>query len=211
MVSMPQNAPILPQDFYLRPVGEVAPDLLGHLLCRDGIVLMVTEVEAYGGREDTASHCRFGKTARNAPMWRQGGHCYVYLCYGLHWMLNIVTGREGEGAAVLVRSCEVLEGLQEVMERRRTSGVRTKAPGASGVRTKAPDAMCSAGICSGPGKVAQALALDGGHNGHPLYAPGGLELREGTPPTTVAHKKRIGINYAEEKDRNAGLRFVGLW
>jgi DNA-3-methyladenine glycosylase len=70
-------SPIIAQNFYLRPVEMAAQDLLGKLLCRDGVVLRVTEVEAYGGQEDSASHCRFGKTARNAPMWGMGGHCYV--------------------------------------------------------------------------------------------------------------------------------------
>jgi DNA-3-methyladenine glycosylase len=186
------DSPLLPQSFYLRPVAVVAEGLLGCRICRDGVVLVVTEVEAYGGPEDTASHCRFGRTTRNAPMWGVGGRCYVYLCYGIHWMLNVVTGREGEGAAVLIRSCEVVDGLQTVLERRR----------------KVNGGRNAADICGGPGKVAQALAVDGGFNGHTLSEPGGLELREGVRPSSVERTKRVGVDYAEEKDRDAPLRFM---
>jgi DNA-3-methyladenine glycosylase len=171
------------------------------LLCRDGVVLRIAEAEAYGGREDTASHCRFGRTARNAPMWGPGGRCYVYLCYGMHWMLNVVTGPEGQGSAVLVRSCEVLEGMGLVLERRRPPGAGAAAP----------DAKRVAAICRGPGKVGQALAIDGGLNGHPLFEPGGLELREGEPPASIEGTQRIGIGYADKKDGDAPLRFVGAW
>jgi DNA-3-methyladenine glycosylase len=209
MPPPPQSAPLLSQAFYLRPAEEVTLGLLGQMLCRDGVVLRITEVEAYGGQEDTASHCRFGRTARNAPMWGPGGHCYVYLCYGIHWMLNIVAGAEGDGGAVLVRACEVVDGMGEVMERR-APGMRLKVPDASGVRG-APDAKRIATICRGPGKVGQALDIDGDLNGHPLFEAGGLELREGKPPVSVERAKRIGIGYAKEKDRDAPLRFVGAW
>jgi len=164
--------------------------LLGKLLCRDGVVLRITEVEAYGGPEDSASHCRFGRTARNAPMWGMGGHCYVYLCYGLHQMLNITAGFEGEGAAVLIRSCEVAEGLEKVLERRRAK------PGAS-----------KALLCGGPGKVAQVLAIDRSFNNHPLFERGGLELRDGPPPASIERSRRIGVDYASDSDSAAMLRY----
>jgi DNA-3-methyladenine glycosylase len=183
-------SPIIAQSFYFRPVEIVAQDLLGKLLCRDDVVLRITEVEAYGGQEDSASHCRFGKTPRNAPMWGMGGHCYVYLCYGIHQMLNIVTGKAGDGAAVLIRSCEVLEGLQTVLERRKAKPNVT--------------------ICNGPGKVAQALAIDRDFNNHPLFEIGGLELRDGALPISIEQTRRIGIGYAKEEDKSAPMRFVGL-
>ena len=179
---------LLPQKFYLRPVDAVAPDLLGMLLCGNGIVLRITGVEAYGGPEDSASHCRFGKTARNAPMWGMGGRCYVYLCYGMHWMLNVVTGPTGEGAAVLVRSGEVVGGVGRMLGR-------------------GPKGKAGAPLCAGPGLVARALAVDKSFNGHPLFEAGGLELRMGEPPSTVLRGKRIGIGYANEADRNALLLF----
>ena len=186
-----QITPLIPQAFYLRPVEVVAQGLLGKLLCRDGVILRITEVEAYGGSEDSASHCRFGKTARNAPMWGMGGHCYVYLCYGIHQMLNVVTGNIGDGAAVLIRSCAVIAGLQTVLERRKVK------PGAA--------------ICNGPGKVGQALAIDRRFNNHPLFESGGLELREGSQPESIERTGRIGVGYADEADKRAMLRFVGLW
>jgi len=185
-----QVAPLIPQSFYLRPVEVVAQELLGNLLCRDDVVLRITEVEAYGGPEDSASHCRFGKTPRNAPMWGMGGHCYVYLCYGIHQMLNVVTGDIGDGAAVLIRACEIVDGLQKLLERRKVK----------------PEAS----VCNGPGKITQALAIDRSFNDHPLFESGGLELREGTRPASFERTKRIGIDYASENDKSAPLRFVGF-
>lgn len=183
--------PIIEQRFYLRPVEVVAQDLLGKLLCKDGVVLRISEVEAYGGMEDSASHCRFGKTPRNEPMWGMGGRCYVYLCYGIHQMLNIVTGIAGEGSAVLVRSCEVMGGAKSVLKRRKAKMGPT--------------------ICNGPGKVAQALAIDKSYNFHPLYESGGLTLRDGEGPSSIECAKRVGIEYAAGKDRSAMLRFMGKW
>jgi len=183
--------PLIEQQFYLRPIEIVAQELLGKLLCKENVVLRITEVEAYGGAEDSASHCRFGKTPRNEPMWGPGGHCYVYLCYGIHQMLNIVTGIAGEGAAALIRSCEVLGGTKSVVERR--------------------NAKMGPTLCNGPGKVAQALAIDKSYNFHPLYERGGLTLREGEGPKTIERAKRVGIAYANEIDRSAMLRFTGKW
>jgi DNA-3-methyladenine glycosylase len=165
----------------------VARELLGALLCRDEVVLRITEVEAYRWPEDTANHCRFGRTARNAAMWGPAGHAYVYLCYGLHNMLNLVTDAEGEGAAVLVRSCEPVAGLSVIAARR---GAR------SGV-----DAL------TGPGKVGAALALDTSWSHHPVFGPGGLEVREGTPPRRISAGPRVGIDFAEPTHRGAPWRF----
>jgi DNA-3-methyladenine glycosylase len=186
------SSPLVEQSFFLRPVGIVAQDMLGKLLCIEGVVLQISEVEAYGGPEDSASHCRFGKTPRNEPMWGMGGHCYVYLCYGVHQMLNIVTGKAGEGAAVLIRSCRVIDGLESVLKRRKKN-------------------QADAALCNGPGKVAQALGIDRAFNNHPLFEPGGLELRVGTEPTSFERTKRVGIGYAKEKDKNAPLRLIGYW
>jgi len=186
-----RSAPLIVKSFYLRPVEVVAQELLGKLLCKDGVILRIYEVEAYGGMEDSASHCRFGKTRRNAPMWGSGGHCYVYLCYGVHQMLNIVTGPDGEGAAVLVRSCEVMAGVKKVLERRKTK--------------------MGPHLCNGPGKVAQALAVDKSHNLHPLFEPGGLTLRDGESPLLIERSERVGIAFADAKDQSALLRFIGKW
>ncbi|HWQ08553.1 MAG TPA: DNA-3-methyladenine glycosylase, partial [Holophaga sp.] len=175
-VPMPGVGGILPKSFYLRPVDAVALDLLGRCLRLGDVVLRITEVEAYGGSEDSASHCRSGRTPRNAPMWEEGGRAYVYLCYGLHHLLNLVTGPEGEGSAVLVRACEPVDGLEIVQARR--GAAREPA------------------LLAGPGRVAQALGVDLSFSGRPLYLPGGLEVREGTPPAAVLKGPRIGVSYA---------------
>lgn len=104
---------ILDQTFYQRPALEVARGLMGKALCRrlDGTTLhyRIAEVEAYDGPEDKGCHAHRGKTPRNAVMFGPAGYWYVYLCYGVHWMLNVVTGEEGYPAAILIR------GTQEVV------------------------------------------------------------------------------------------------
>ncbi|MDR3360979.1 MAG: DNA-3-methyladenine glycosylase [Bifidobacteriaceae bacterium] len=101
--------------FYRRDALDVAPDVLGKLLCRrllDGTVLAhaITEVEVYRGEQDSACHARAGRTRRTAVMYRPGGIAYVYLCYGIHHLLNLVTGPEGMPQAVLVRGLEPARG-----------------------------------------------------------------------------------------------------
>ena len=98
---------VLAQGFFARPAVKVARELLGkHLVRRTGkteVAAMITEVEAYIGPHDLASHARFGRTARTEVMYGPAGHWYVYLCYGVHWMLNVVTDVEGWPSAVLIR------------------------------------------------------------------------------------------------------------
>ncbi len=105
----------LPSAFYQREVLQVSPDLLGKILVRkfeDGFVkkFMITEVEAYRGSDDRACHANKGKTARTRVMFGEGGKVYVYLIYGMYWMLNIVTGKENEASAVLIRGIEGISG-----------------------------------------------------------------------------------------------------
>jgi len=185
---LPQPDDLNLPGFYLRPVAEVARDLLGARLRHGEVTLRITEVEAYDGPEDSASHCRAGRTPRNAPMWRAGGCAYVYFCYGMHHMLNVVTGPEGQGAAVLIRSCEPLEGLEEI--RRRRGGLSGPA------------------LLTGPGKVAQALGVDRSYSGHLLYEPGGLELRAGEAVRDLLVGPRVGVDYAGEADRLRPWRFA---
>lgn len=182
------NTPLLPPSFYLRSALSVARALLGQILVHGEVGLRITEVEAYGGMEDTASHCRFGKTARNAPMWEPGGSAYVYLCYGMHHLLNLVTGPKDEPAAVLIRACEPLWGL-ELIEARRG-------------HVRGPN------LLTGPGKVSQALGLDLTFNFQPLFEEGGLEVREGEPPARILEGPRIGVDYADPVDRDAPLRLA---
>jgi len=173
------------------PADLAAPSLLGCLLVRGDVFLRITEVEAYGGPEDSASHARHGRTARNAPMWGPPGHAYLYFCFGMHWMLNVVTGPEGHAAAVLIRGAEVLAGLDTVLQRRKAT-------------TATPL------LCAGPGKVAQVLGLghDKAFHGHDLLAPGGLELRRGTPPTAILAGPRLGIAFASAEDQALPWRFA---
>lgn len=102
--------PKLERDFYRRPCLTVARELVGKVLVRrvDGVEhrLRITETESYCGEGDTACHASKGRTARTDIMYAEGGAIYIYLCYGIHWMLNIVTGQEGHPEAVLIRACE---------------------------------------------------------------------------------------------------------
>jgi len=105
----------LPQGFFQREVTQVAPELLGKILVRkfdDGSVqkYVITEVEAYRGRDDKACHAHKGKTARTEVMFREGGLVYVYLIYGMYWMLNIVTGEENDASAILIRGIDTISG-----------------------------------------------------------------------------------------------------
>jgi len=171
------------------PVPCVARALLGQLLVREEVTLRITEVEAYGGSGDSASHARHGRTARNAPMWGPPGRAYLYFCYGMHWMLNVVTGPEGDASAVLIRGAEVVAGMDSVLIRRKV-------------------AKATPLLCAGPGKVAQALGLDKAFDGHDLLSPGGLELRPGTPPALILAGPRLGIGFATPEDQARPWRFA---
>jgi DNA-3-methyladenine glycosylase len=171
------------------PVDCAARTLLGQLLAREEVLLRITEVEAYGGPEDTASHARHGRTARNAPMWGPPGRAYLYFCYGMHWMLNVVTGPEGEASAVLIRGAEVVAGLDTVLARRNAVKAIPQ-------------------LCAGPGKVAQALGLDRSFDRHDLLVPGGLELRQGSPPERILAGPRLGIGFATVEDQTRPWRFA---
>ena len=105
----------LKETFFARSCLDAAPDLVGKLLCRklpDGTVLRlrVTETEAYNGVDDTACHACKGKTPRAEMLWHGPGTIYIYLCYGMHWMLNVVTGNEGDPQCVLIRACKNYKG-----------------------------------------------------------------------------------------------------
>jgi DNA-3-methyladenine glycosylase len=179
---------LLPQSFFARDALVVAEALLGQHIHGGGVVLRISEVEAYRHPNDSANHCRMGQTPRNAPMWGPPGHAYVYLCYGMHHMLNIVTNRAGEGAAVLIRACEPVAGLPQI-ERRR-GGQRGPA------------------LLTGPGKVGAALGLDTSWSGQRLFRRGRLELREGSPPLAIVRGPRVGIAYASAADQRAPWRLA---
>jgi DNA-3-methyladenine glycosylase len=171
------------------PVDLAARALLGQLLVRGDVALRITEVEAYGGPQDSASHARHGRTARNAPIWGPPGRAYLYFCYGMHWMLNVVAGPEGQPSAVLIRGAEVAAGLETVLGRRGTGKATPR-------------------LCAGPGRLAQALGLDGTFDGHDLLAPGGLELRAGPAPRRILAGPRVGIGFASAEDQDRPWRFA---
>ncbi|KAH1039163.1 hypothetical protein J1N35_040906 [Gossypium stocksii] len=189
-VSLPcfRNTTILPPEFFQIDALDLAPRLLGKFLRRDDVVLQITEVEAYRPN-DSACHGRFGVTARTAPVFGPGGHAYVYLCYGLHTMLNVVADEEGAGAAVLIRACAPVCGLETIQERR-------------GQQTEKPI------LLTGPGKVGQALGITTEWSNHPLYTPGGLELLDGPEPDKILIGPRVGIEYALPEHVNALWRFA---
>ena len=100
----------LDYEFYCRPCVEVARDLVGKVLVHKGQSLRISETEAYWGITDTACHASKGKTKRTEVLWADAGTVYVYLCYGIHWMMNVITGEEGDPQGVLIRACVEAEG-----------------------------------------------------------------------------------------------------
>lgn len=178
---------LLPQSFFARDVVEVARDLVGKYVRRGGVTLRITEVEAYD-QFDSACHAFSGLTKRNAPLWGPPGRAYVYLCYGLHDMLNFVADEDGRAAAVLIRSCEPIRGMGTITERR--GGKR------------GPVSL------TGPGKIGQALALDPSWSEHELFRRGGLTVLEGEPPPRLVVGPRVGIDYAQARDRRLPWRFA---
>lgn len=177
----------LPQEFYLRPTITVARALVGALVRRGPVTLRITETEAYLPG-DSACHAARGITPRTRVMFGPGGHAYVYLCYGMHQMLNFVTEREGVGAAVLIRSCEIVKGHALVSKRR--GGLEGPV------------------LLTGPGKVGQALALDTSMSGWALFGGSELEVLDGKPPARLLHGRRIGVEYAKPRDVKAPWRFA---
>lgn len=126
---------VLPYEFYHRPCLEVARDLVGKVLVHNGQKLRISETEAYCGESDTACHASKGRTKRTEVMYRQAGTVYVYLCYGIHWMLNIVTGEIDQPEAVLIRACLDAEGPGKLTKKLAITGElnRTSVVDASGI------------------------------------------------------------------------------
>ncbi len=173
----------LGRDFFARSVHEVAPELVGATLLVDGVGGTIVEVEAYD-HEDPAAHGYRGRTERNASMFGPAGHAYVYRSYGIHWCLNLVCEEEGAASAVLVRALEPTHGLDVMRARRGVDEERL--------------------LCSGPGRVCQALGVTREHDGAPLDVPP-FELRARTREPAVATGPRIGITKAAERPWRYGL------
>ncbi len=177
----------LPRKFFARPVVTVARDLLGHLLVHQTpqgrTVGRIVETEAYRGADDPASHA-YRLTPRSRIMAGPPGIAYVYFTYGNHFCLNVVTGREGVAAAVLLRALEPLEGIA-LMAARRGVNVRGEADLRS--------------LASGPGRLTQAMGITRMHNGWDLTRPP-LLIADGRPGRRrIATGPRVGIRRAVDR------------
>lgn len=180
---------VLPRDFYDRPTLTVAQDLLGKVLVHHtagGVASgMIVETEAYIGEEDPACHAAPGPTRRNEPLYGPPGVAYVYLNYGIHYLVNAVTEAEGHPAAVLIRALEAIDGLA-LMTRRRSPGGRH---------------VDGADLCRGPGNLTKALGITIAENRLDLTNVSGQLYVEdrGYCPDVIGRGPRVGINVAVDR------------
>jgi DNA-3-methyladenine glycosylase len=181
---------ILARDFYARPTLDVLRDLIGKLLVHDAggrrTSGLIIEAEAYIGEADPACHAAPGPTARNAPLYGPPGHAYVYLNYGIHWLVNAVTESEGAPAAILIRALEPREGLERMRRRRAKASRRGVHP---------PDVE----LCRGPGNLTVALGITHRHNRFDLTSSV-LRIEDvGVTPAGLDWSPRIGIRVGTEQ------------
>lgn len=170
------NVP-LPRGFFARPSLDVARDLLGAVVHSRGVAVRLTEVEAYAGTADPASHAYRGSTPRTAVMFGPAGHLYVYFVYGMYWCANLVCGPDGEAAAVLLRAGEVVDGHDAARQRR-------------------PAARSNRELARGPARLAASLGFTGVDSGADLCAPGSwLTVHAGDPVADqhVRRGPRVGV------------------
>jgi len=166
-------------------VVELAQKLLGKIICtyvdNQYCEAMITETEAYSGENDKACHAHLGRfTKRTATMYEKGGTAYIYLCYGIHHLFNIVTNVEGKADAVLIRAVEPLEGVDIMLKRRKAKVLKPA-------------------VFSGPGKLTQAMAIHQSSNASDLVKSKSLYIVDSEiEVTNIVKTTRIGIDYAEE-------------
>lgn len=182
---------ILTHEFYNRPTLTVARELIGarlfRILDRQRLVGLITETEAYIGEQDLGCHAKAGRTPRTSVMYGPAGNAYVYFTYGHHWMLNVVTEREGFPAAVLIRAIQPLEGVSVMSIRR--SGRDT----------------------FGPGKLTQAMGITKNENGVDLTNPGSglwIEAGQNVSKTLVTKGPRVGLYTVPEPWKSKPWRFL---
>ena len=166
------------------PSHIVAHQLIGSTFTVNGVGGIIVETEAYDQCEP-ASHCYIGKTPRNAAMFGSSGCAYVYRSYGIHWCLNFVCGEEGYGAGVLIRAIQPTIGIKKMRERRKLDNIHE--------------------LCSGPGKLGQALAIEYAMNGKSL-SEFPFELSSGKNSVDVICGPRIGIAKAKDLPWRFGLK-----
>ncbi len=167
-------------DAWAAPAEEVAPTLLGALLRHGPVAVRITEVEAYGGGTDPASHAYRGPTARTEVMFGPPGRLYVYFSYGMHWAANVVCGPDGTASACLLRAGEVVAGLEVARSRRGRSADRD--------------------LARGPGRLCQALALGAEQKGTSVRGDGPVTLhRHPQPSTAISTGPRVGVSVEAER------------
>jgi DNA-3-methyladenine glycosylase len=182
--NLPKPGKLLKRAFFARSVHDVAPDLIGATLLVNGVGGIIVEVEAYH-HTDPAAHSFRGPTARNTVMFGPPGFVYVYRSYGIHWCVNFVCEKQGSASAVLIRALEPTHGLAAMRRRRHLTDERT--------------------LCSGPGKLTEALGITGGHNALALDAPPFALLARAARPQIV-FGVRIGITKAADLPWRYGLK-----
>lgn len=182
--ARPRLGKPLRRSFFDRSVHEVAPDLIGVTLLVDGVGGIITEVEAYH-HTDPAAHSFRGPTPRNQVMFGPPGFAYVYRSYGIHWCVNFVCEAAGSASAVLIRALEPTHGLPAMRRRRHQQDERA--------------------LCSGPGKLCEALGITIRHNELPLDRPP-IALHARTDEVDIASGVRIGITKAVELPWRYGLK-----
>jgi DNA-3-methyladenine glycosylase len=180
----PKTGKPLKRGFFARSVHEVAPDLIGTTLLVNGVGGIIVELEAYH-HTDPAAHSFRGPTPRNAVMFGPPGFVYVYRSYGIHWCVNFVCEQAGSASAVLIRALEPTHGLAAMRRRRHLTDARS--------------------LCSGPGKLTEALGITDRHNGLALDAPP-FELIPRASKPEIVSGVRIGITKAVELPWRYGLK-----
>ena len=182
--TQPALGRVLSRRFFARSVHAVAPDLIGATLLVNGVGGIVVEVEAYHPT-DPAAHSFNGPTPRNAVMFGPPGYLYVYRSYGIHWCMNVVCEKEGSASAVLIRAIAPTHGIASMRRRRGLHDERN--------------------LCSGPGKICEALGVSDKHNGAALDAPP-IQIHARTGRPEIIAGVRIGITKAVELPWRYGLR-----
>ncbi|MDH6461186.1 DNA-3-methyladenine glycosylase [Micromonospora sp. A200] len=170
-------------DLLAGPLVPAARGLLGCRLSAGGVTVRITEVEAYAGTAgDPASHAHRGRTPRNAVMFGPAGHAYVYFTYGMHWCMNVVTGPDGEAAAVLLRAAEVVDGLEAARARR-------------------PAVRRDVDLARGPARLCATLGIDRSAYGQDLLGDGPVRLRPAVAPVpeaAISAGPRVGVTGAHD-------------
>jgi len=180
----------LGKKFFSQPTVDLAKALLGKYLCLGDLKGVIVETEAYLYHDDPGCHASRGLTARNAPMFGPAGRAYVYFIYGMYHCLNIVSGKEGEGEAVLIRALEPVRGIEKMQRRRKTQNIEN--------------------LCNGPGKLTQAFGITKKHNNVSLL-DGPLRVFDSRKKPEICTSTRIGLSAGKELELRffiKGSRFV---